>query len=44
MKTQLYKIYGVQQKQFLEQISYQYRILRNKKNLKQPNPPPKRTS
>ena len=44
MKIQLYQFYGMQQKQFLEEISYQYRTLRNEENLKQPNPPPKRTS
>ena len=38
MKTQPYKIYGMQQKQFLERSSQQHRpCSKNKKNLKHPN-------
>ena len=43
MKTQPYKIYGMQQKQFLEGSSQLYKpSSKKKKNLKQPNLPPKR--
>ena len=36
MQTQPYKIYGTQQKQFLERSSDQYRpSFKNKKNLKE---------
>ena len=44
MKTWPYKIYGMHQKQFLEGRSQWYRSSqeKNKKNLKQPNLPPKR--
>ena len=44
MKTQLYKIYWMWQKQFLEGSSSQHRpSSRNMKNFEQPNLPPKGT-
>ena len=43
MKTQPYKIYSMKQKQALEVSSQRYwPSSKNKKNLKQPNLPPKR--
>ena len=44
VKTQQLKIYGMQQKQFEEGSLQQYNpTSRNKKNIKQPNFPPKTT-